>query len=63
MGFLGGTGLAVHSFGAIAGYLLGSALFSGDVNSVDTQNTFRIVGALYYAFFLIVLLILNLFFI
>lgn len=64
-GFLNGTALAVHCFGAISGYLLGSALFVGDLsNGEANQNyTYRIVGALYYAFFVIVLLVLNIFFI
>lgn len=62
MGFLNGTTLAVHSFGAIGGYLLGSALFTNDLNS-ETNYTYRIVAALYYVFFLIALLVLNVFFI
>lgn len=65
LGFLSGTALAVHSFGAVAGYLLGSALFVSDLNigEVKQHRTYRIVGALYYMFFLIVLLVLNLFFV
>lgn len=62
-GLLSGHVLAVHSFGAIAGYLLGSALFVGDVNNneANQHKTYRIVGALYYAFFFIVLVVLNVF--
>lgn len=64
-GLLNGTALAVHSFGAIGGYLLGSALFVNDANNgeVNQHKTFRIVGALYYVFFLIILIALNVFFI
>lgn len=66
MGFLNGTELAVHSFGAISGYLLGSALFVGDSSTGEAtkrHQTYRIVAALYYMFFLIVLIVANVFFI
>lgn len=62
-GLLSGHVVAVHSFGAIGGYLLGSALFVGDVDNSDANKhkTYRIVGALYYAFFFIILVVLNVF--
>lgn len=64
-GFSNGSNIAVHSFGAIGGYLLGSALLPGNTNSNDTNQheTFKIVGALYYFFFLIILVLLNVFYI
>lgn len=64
MGFLSSSTLAVHSFGAIGGYLLGSVLFVDDQNAeANRLQTYRVVGALYYVFFLVLLVTLNVFFV